>query len=70
MWPLYFNEKGEVEENTISPDCPANKFFTTEYIDELRNDLHNVPENLRKIFYDETIKLGYRLDPFNKNEKS
>ncbi len=67
VWPLYFNDKGEVEENTISPDCPANKFFTEDYIDELRNDLNNVPENLRKIFYDETIKLGYTLNTFNKN---
>lgn len=64
VWPLYFSETGEVEENTISPDCPANKFFTPEYIDELRNDLHNVPKNLRKVFYDETIKLGYNLNKF------
>lgn len=70
VWPLYFNEKGEVEENTISPDCPANKFFTPEYIDELRNDLYNVPKNLRKVFYDETIKLGYRLNPFTKTDNN
>lgn len=60
-WPLYFNEKGEVEENTISPDCHAVTSFSRQYIEELRNNLYNVPENLRKLFYDETIKLGYKL---------
>ncbi len=34
VWPLYFNETGEIEKNTISTDCPANKFLTPEYIKE------------------------------------
>jgi len=64
VWPLYFNEQGDVTQNTISPDCPANKFLSKDYIEELRNGLLKVPENLRKIFYEETIKLGYKLTKY------
>ncbi len=61
VWPVYFGEDGEIENTTLSPDCPASNFFSKEYLNELKETLQNVPKNIRKEFYVETIKSGYKL---------
>lgn len=66
VWPIYFNNKGSIEQNTISHSCPANVFFSKDYIESLRKGLADIPVELRKEFYAETIKLGYTLAPIDK----
>jgi len=69
VWPVYFNENGEIADITISPDCSAHKFFPTEYTEKLKKSLQDVPEHLRKVFFEATIKLGYKLKSLNNNNE-
>jgi Fe-S-cluster containining protein len=63
VWPLYFDERGEPEHNLISPACPAHAFLPENYIQTLRNDLREIPENLREDYYNDTKLFGYQLEP-------
>ena len=66
VWPLYFDEKGDPDHNTISPLCPAHKFMPDDYIGVLRNSLHEIPESLRLEYYEDTFDFGYELKPLKK----
>jgi diaminopimelate decarboxylase len=63
VWPVYFGKDGSIETNSISPDCPAHKFMPDEYINELKESLTDIPENLRGEFYQDTFDFGYNLKP-------
>ncbi|MGG9960004.1 alanine racemase [Ferruginibacter sp. SUN106] len=64
VWPLYFDQNGGVEQNTISTDCPAHKFMPYDYLRELQVKLNDIPQNLRKTFYNDTFRFGYKVEPF------
>lgn len=66
VWPLYFDERGNPEENMISPKCPAHLFMPENYVQILRNDLHQIPQEFREEYYEDTAQFGYDLIPLKK----
>jgi len=61
-WPVYFGVNGDIDKNTISKECPANSFLSNKFIEKSKVALEEIPIDLRKVYYEETIKIGYELE--------
>lgn len=66
VWPIYLGKDGNIEDVSISHECPASKFMDKSYIDELKQKLPLFPSELRKKFYDDLERFNYEVTPLKK----